>query len=320
MGLRGGIDLGGTKIQAVVVGDGNDVRGQARLPTPKDGGPDGVIAAMAGAVRTAAQEAKVETSALEGVGIGSPGEVNPDTGTITNAYNVVPDWDRTIEVGDILAQDLGTRIGLGNDVRVATTAEFELGAGKPYRSILGVFWGTGVGGGIILDGRPWRGRGAAGEIGHMVVRRKGARCTCGREGCMEAYSGRRAMELEARRRMKHGEKTHLFKIMERKNRTALTSGVWAEALEHHDDLATDLIERAIAALGAGIASAVNLLDVEAVVIGGGLGTRLGEPYAARIEKEMGPHLFVDARPPAVHLASLGDLGGAIGASLLVRRE
>jgi glucokinase len=320
MGLRGGIDLGGTKIQAVVVGDGNDVRGQARLPTPKDGGPDGVIAAMAGAVRTAAQEAKVETSALEGVGIGSPGEVNPDAGTITNAYNVVPDWNRTIEVGDILAKDIGTRIGLGNDVRVATTAEFELGAGKPYRSILGVFWGTGVGGGIILDGRPWRGRGAAGEIGHMVVRRKGARCTCGREGCMEAYSGRRAMELEARRRMKHGEKTHLFKIMERKNRTALTSGVWAEALEHHDDLATDLIERAIAALGTGIASAVNLLDVEAVVIGGGLGTRLGGPYVARIEKEMGPHLFVDARPPAVHVASLGDLGGAIGASLLVRPE
>jgi glucokinase len=135
---------------------------------------------------------------------------------------------------------------------------------------------------------------------------------------MEAYSGRRAMELEARRRVKHGEKTHLFKIMERKDRTALTSGVWAEALEHHDHLATDLIDRAIAALGAGIASAVNLLDVEAVVIGGGLGTRLGTPYAARIEQQMGPHLFVDARPPAVHVAELGDLGGAIGASLLVR--
>jgi len=319
VGLRGGIDLGGTKIQAVVVGDGNDVLGQARLPTPKDGGPDGVIAAMAGAVRTAAGQAKADTSALEGVGIGSPGEVNPDAGTITNAYNVVPDWNRTIEVGDLLARDLGTRIGLGNDVRVATTAEFELGAGKQYRSLLGVFWGTGVGGGIILDGKPWRGRGAAGEIGHMVVRRKGAKCTCGREGCMEAYSGRRAMELEARRRVKHGEKTHLFKIMERKNRIALTSGVWAEALEHHDEMATDLIDRAVAALAAGIASAVNLLDVEAVVIGGGLGTRLGEPYVTRIEQEMGPHLFVDSRPPAVHVAELGDLGGAIGASLLVRR-
>ena len=320
MGLRGGIDLGGTKIQAVIVDARNGVRGQARIPTPKDGGPDGVIAAMAEAIRTAAGEAKVETSALDGVGIGSPGEVDPSAGTVTNAYNVVADWNRTIQVGDLLAQQLGTRIGLGNDVRVATAAEFELGAGKPYRSLLGVFWGTGVGGGIILNGAAWRGRGAAGEIGHMVVRRNGARCTCGREGCMEAYSGRRAMELEARRRTKHGEKTALFRIMEKKGRTALTSGVWAEALEHDDDLATDLIDRAVAALGAGIASAVNLLDVEVVVIGGGLGTRLGESYVARIEQQMGPHLFVDSRPPAVRLAALGDLGGAIGASLLIKPE
>ena len=154
MGLRGGIDLGGTKIQAVVVGARNGARGQARIPTPKDGGPDGVIAAMAEAIRAAAEEAKVETSALDGVGIGSPGEVDTSAGTVTNAYNVVPDWNRTIQVGDILGKELGTRIGLGNDVRVATTAEFELGAGKPYCSLLGVFWGTGVGGGIILNGGP----------------------------------------------------------------------------------------------------------------------------------------------------------------------
>ena len=239
-------------------------------------------------------------------------------GTITNAYNVVPDWNRTIEVANMLAKELGTRIALGNDVRVATTAEFELGAGKPYSSLLGVFWGTGVGGGVILNGQAWRGRGAAGEIGHMVVRRKGAKCPCGREGCMEAYAGRKAMELEARRRHDAGEKTALFRLMEKKGRTALTSGVWADALEHGDTLAVDLIDRALAALGAGIASAVNLLDVEAVVIGGGLGTRLGDPYVTRIKEQMHPHLFVDSRPPAVHVAALGDLGGAIGAALLVK--
>ena len=106
--------------------------------------------------------------------------------------------------------------------------------------------------------------------------------------------------------------------MEKKGRTALTSGVWADALEHDDKLAVDLIDRALAALGAGIASAVNLLDVEAVVIGGGLGTRLGDPYVTRIKEQMHPHLFVDSRPPAVHVAALGDLGGAIGAALLVK--
>jgi glucokinase len=318
VGLRGGIDLGGTKIQAAVVDERTEVRGQERVPTPKDAGPDGVLRAMAGALRTAAEQAGVEPSALDGVGIGSPGDVDSEAGTITNAFNVVPDWNRTIEVGDLLQKELGTRIALGNDVRVATTAEYRLGAGKPYRSLLGVFWGTGVGGGVVLDGKPWRGRGAAGEIGHMVIRRNGARCTCGRVGCMEAYSGRRAMELEARQRHKNGEKTQLFKIMEKKGRVALTSGVWAAALDDGDKLAHDLIERAVHALGAGIASAVNLLDVEAVVIGGGLGTRLGAPYVERITTAMHPHLFVDARPPAVHLAGLGDLGGALGAALLVK--
>ena len=94
--------------------------------------------------------------------------------------------------------------------------------------------------------------------------------------------------------------------------------MWADALDDGDKLAVDLVDRALAALGAGIASAVNLLDVEAVVIGGGLGTRLGDPYVVRIKEQMHPHLFVDARPPAVHVAALGDLGGAIGAALLVK--
>ncbi len=318
MGLRGGIDLGGTKIQAAVVGPRNDVRGQERVPTPKDGGPDGVLRAMAKALRTAAEQAGVEPSALDGVGIGSPGDADDGKGTVTNAFNVVPDWNRTVDVRAALQKELGTPIALGNDVRVATAAEFRLGAGKPYRSLLGVFWGTGVGGGVILNGRPWFGRGAAGEIGHMVVRRNGAKCTCGRIGCMEAYAGRRAMELEARHRHKNGEKTQLFKIMEKKGRVALTSGVWADALDDGDKLTHELIDRAVHALGAGIASAVNLLDVEAVVIGGGLGSRLGDPYVRKIVDAMQPHLFVDSRPPAVHLAELGDLGGALGAALLVK--
>ena len=106
--------------------------------------------------------------------------------------------------------------------------------------------------------------------------------------------------------------------MEERGRTRLQSGVWARALKRKDPMAVELIDRAIAALGAGIASAVNLLDVEAVVIGGGLGTRLGEPYVKRIQNAMDPHLFVTERPPAVSVAALGDLGGAIGAALLVK--
>ena len=135
---------------------------------------------------------------------------------------------------------------------------------------------------------------------------------------MEAYAGRAAMETRARREVDKGAKTDLFKLMKDRGRTRLTSSVWWHAHQQSDPLATDLIDRAVAALGAGIASAVNLLDVEAVVIGGGLGVRFGQPFAERIATEMHPHLFNDSRPPAVRVAGLGDVGGAIGAALLAR--
>src|SRR5204862_3065398 len=136
-------------------------------------------------------------------------------------------------------------VSVGNDVGVATAAEAQLGAGRPYKSMLGVFWGTGVGGGLILNGEPWLGRGAAGEIGHVVVKRDGARCTCGRRGCMEAYAGRGSMELRARAKEKKGSKTALFEIMSDRGRDRLTSGVWARALDRGDDLAIELMDEAI---------------------------------------------------------------------------
>ncbi len=316
--LRGGIDLGGTKIEAIVVDAEHHVLGQTRRPTPTDGGPAKVAEQMAQALLEAAQAAGVAPMALLGVGVGSPGDVDNRTGAVSNARNL-PDWQQSFELGKALSGDLGTRVYVGNDVQVATDAEFALGAGKPYSSLLGVFWGTGVGGGLILNGEPWLGRGGAGEIGHMVVRRNGARCPCGRRGCMEAYAGRAAMEARARRRHEQGAKTDLFKLMSQRGRIRLTSSVWSRALEQHDPLAEALIDRAVKALGAGVASAVNLLDVEAVVIGGGLGVRFGQPMAERISTEMHPHLFNDTRPPAVRVAGLGDLSGGLGAALLVSR-
>jgi glucokinase len=315
--MRGGIDLGGTKIQAVIVDSRSKVHGEARLPTPSKGGPPDVVAAMVEALAQAARSAGLEVGELSGVGVGSPGAVDSEAGTVSGARNL-PGWgDEPYPMGSALEERTGVSVTLGNDVQVGVDAEFALGAARDHDSLLGVFWGTGVGGGIILRGKPWVGRGAAGEIGHVVVKRGGALCPCGRRGCMEAYAGRGAMEAKARDLVKRGHKTDLFKIMEKKGRTRLQSGIWARALDRGDPMAVKLIDRAVEALGAGIASAVNLLDVEVVVIGGGLGTRLGEPYVRRIEEQMGHHLFVPERPPAVRLAELGDLGGAIGAALLV---
>jgi len=316
--VRGGIDLGGTKIQCVVVDANHKVLGQARVPTPTDGGPPKVAEAMAGAMREAVGSAGLTgPSALAGVGVGSPGAVDEQAGTVSGAGNL-PDWAGSFALGPALSEALGTSVSLGNDVGVATDAELALGAGREVSSLIGVFWGTGVGAGIVLDRKPWLGRGAAGEIGHTVVKMGGRRCLCGRRGCVEAYSGRAAMEARARKLHATGKPTDLFKLMEKNDSTRLTSSIWAKALDRKDGLARELIEDAIEALGAGIASAVNLLDVEMIIIGGGLGVRLGQPYVKRIEGAMKPHLFVDDRPPLVRLAELGDLGGAIGASMLVK--
>ena len=322
MAIYGGIDLGGTKIQAAVVDEGadNTVLGANRDQTPLKGGPKAIAAKMAETLTAALAEAGLSVSDLAGVGVGSPGSVDDTKGTVSGAMNL-SDWASSFNLRKHLEKELGgTPVSLGNDVDLATDAEFQIGAAREYQTLLGVFWGTGVGGGLILDGKPWTGRGTAGEIGHMVVRINGARCGCGRRGCMEAYAGRGAMEARARRRVEQKEKTVLFEIMEERGRDRLSSGIWERALARDDQMALELLEDAVEALGAGVASAVNLLDPEAVVIGGGLGIRLGEEWVERIRKAMIPHLFVDEDPPAIMLAELGDLGGAHGGALLAARR
>jgi glucokinase len=313
--MRGGIDLGGTKIQAVVADERDSVAGEARRSTPRSGGPADVAAAMAEALGGAAKAAGVEVGELTGVGVGSPGIVDEAKGTVADARNL-PGWIEPFPLAETLASRFGVPVRIGNDVGTAVEGEAVLGAGRPFRTFLGLWWGTGVGGGIMVEKHRWLGRGAAGELGHMVIKLGGAKCTCGRRGCVEAYAGRASMERKARRDHKRGAKTRLFALMEEHRHDQLTSSVWQHALNEHDAYAEKMIERAIRALGAGAASAVNLIDVEAVVVGGGLGTRLGEQGVARIGEAMKPHLFFDDRPPEVRLTELGDLGGAICAARL----
>ena len=207
---------------------------------------------------------------------------------------------------------------VANDVEVAADAELELGAGRELRSFVAAWWGTGLGGSVVLERTRWRGNGAAGELGHMVVRLGGRVCPCGRRGCAEAYAGRAAMEERARRLHARGQKTELFELMEKAGRDRLTSGVWQRALEHRDPLARELIDDAYDAIAAVCASVVNLLDLDGIIVGGGLGSRFGEHAAGRIEEKMRPHIFNPTRHPRVLPAALGDDGGAIGAALLLR--
>jgi glucokinase len=311
--LTAGVDLGGTKIQTVVIRS-RRVVGQSRVSTPHTN-PADVVRAIAGTITTALHEAGAPRTELRAIGIGTPGEVDSETGTVAKASNL-PGMIGPFPLGPSvsrLVSRVPTRVD--NDVRVAVMGEYRRGAGRPYKNLLGVFLGTGVGGGLILEGRLRHGRGGAGEIGHMVVLDNGRACTCGRNGCLEAYAGRQSIENAARELMKKGRKTSLFEIMADRGRDRLTSGVIARALEKGDKVTVELIEQAVWALGIALASAQNLLDVEAVIVGGGLGDRLGEPFIERLKAAMQPHLFDD--PPDILGSELGDLSGAVGAAVTV---
>jgi glucokinase len=308
------VDVGGTKIQTVVVRDGTVV-GQTRVPTPQTGVAQDVIDAIAATVRESQRQAGA-AGTLRRIGIGTPGEIDAAAGVVMLAANV-PGFGGRVELGSLLSAALGgAEVVLDNDVRVAVLGEHTRGAGRPFRNMLGVWVGTGVGGGLILDGELHDGRGAAGEIGHTVVRPNGRTCSCGRKGCLEAYAGRARLEARARRLASRGHKTDLFKIMKARGQTRLSSGVYARALAKGDDLTGTLVEDAAWALGVGLASAQNLLDLEAIIVGGGLGDRLGQPFVDRIIHHMQPHLFTPESPPIVLPTELGDLSGAVGAAVL----
>jgi len=310
-----GVDLGGTKIQAVVVSAG-EVVGQSRHPTPNTNAAD-VVAEIVAAIHSALDAAGMTTPDLRAIGIGSPGSVDVATGHVSKARNVPGFMDDVALGPSVRAAFAGTPVLVDNDVRAAVMGEFRKGAGRPFRNFMGVFVGTGVGGGLILEGELRHGRGNAGEIGHTTVKPGGRRCGCLRLGCLEAYAGRMSIEQTARHRLEKGQKTKLFEIMERKGRDRVTSSVIADALDQDDRVTVELIDEAVEALGVALANAQNLLELEAIIVGGGLGDRLGEPFVRRVEQAMVGNLRFPEQPPLVLGTDLGDLSGAVGATVLI---
>ena len=311
-----GVDLGGTNIQVIVLAEDDERLGWAKMRTPLDGDRTNVLEVMDAAVNDALGDAGVALSDVAAIGVGTPGVVMD--GTVGGASNV-PGWDERFSLRTGLEQRLDRPVRVVNDVTAAATGEHRLGAGKGAENLLVIFVGTGVGGGLVLDGQPFEGAfGGAGEFGHTVVRMGGAVCPCGRRGCVEAYAGRRAMEHAVDRAVAAGVDTIVPTLIERKDRQRMTSGVVRDALAVGDPLMADLVDEAVDALGAGIASAVNLLDVERVVIGGGLADKLGTSFIHRVETAMRPSLFLVPSKVEVVAAELGDEGGALGAALVAR--
>jgi glucokinase len=304
-----GIDLGGTKIYAVVFNGGN-VLAEAKAKTPTQGGPLAVVDAMAAVVRDLGP-----VDDLAGVGVGAPGVIDPtDEGTVQQAPNL-PGWMEPFDVAGALSAALGgVPVAVDNDVNVGTLAEHRLGAGKGAENLLGVFVGTGIGAGVVLNGELRRGpTGAAGEIGHMVVRRGGRLCGCGGRGHLEAYAGRAAMERRARDLERKGRDTVLVDLAPGRR---MTSGVFVKALAAKDEVATELIDDAVGSLGVAIASSASLLDISLVVVGGGLADRMGPSFVKRVEQACRADVFPKNPELRIIPAALGDRGGSIGAALM----
>lgn len=303
-----GVDVGGTNIEVGIVDWDHRVIDRAKLDTPS-GGPDSVIAVIVELVESLSESPVA-------VGAGIPGVVHDgDVLTVPNLAN----WVDQVDLGGELERQLGVPVALGNDVNVGLLGEWIAGAARDVDNVLGVWMGTGIGGALILDGRPFNGsRGAAGEIGHMVVRPGGALCGCGRRGCVEAYAGRRSMAGVAAAMVEAGRQTSLFSIRDDERKDTLTSRVWARALDEADELAEQLFDMAIETLGIGVASVVNMVDVELVVIGGGLAEKLGQDLADRIEAAAAPWMLRPNPELTWVPAALGDDSGVVGAASLAR--
>lgn len=301
-----GVDLGGTKVLAAVV-EGGAVQASRKVATPGSG-----VAAVVDAI-VEAVESIGGAAAVDAVGIGAPGVVDVASGTVVRAPNL-PGFEHPVPLGTLVGERLGgLPVVVDNDVNAATLAEHRLGAGRGASDLLAAFVGTGVGGGLVLDGALRRGgNGLAGELGHVVVHEGGRRCGCGQRGHLEAYAGRAAMEAEARARHAAGAATAL---VERAGAKRMKSGVWAEAVAVGDAVALALLDDAVEALGAALASAAHLVDLELVVVGGGLAEKLGESFVGRIEQAARSRLFVPT-PLRVVPAELGDDAGVCGAALL----
>jgi glucokinase len=307
-----GVDLGGTNIRAAVFGHGMKILGRSERPTQAQEDADAVIGRIATCVREALDRASVAAEEVAGVGVGAAGLTDWRTGVVVLASNL--GW-RNVPLKERLEQDLdGLRVEVDKDTNAAALAEARLGAGREFRHFLYVTAGTGIGGGLILNGTLYRGAtGGAGDIGHVVVDPGGPLCGCGDHGCVEVFSSGAGMVNRAREMLGGGvEAASSAMTVE-----ALTAETIFEAAEVGDAVAAQVVERAGRALGLALADYVNINNPEAIVLGGGV-VRAGRAYTEPVEREL-RRRALPALGEIVRLVppGLGDDVGVAGAALLL---
>ena len=262
-----GVDIGGTKIAAALVDENGKILSREKYSTPEKAAPKEILENLVKLLYETLDKEHAAKNTVKGIGIGIPGIVDGEKNKIVATPNInLAGFPLAQEV----EKEFGAKTVLGNDVNLGLLGEQWLGCAKGARNVVGIFPGTGVGGAIIINGKIYLGaKGAAAEIGHMIIEANGPDCSCGNRGCLEALASRWAIERDIRHAIKKGEKTIVTELTDG-DLSRIKSKILKKALEEKDPLVTQVMEKAARALGAGCVSLIHLLNPELIVLGGGV--------------------------------------------------
>ncbi len=313
-----GVDLGGTKILSGIFDAQLQCVGRARVSTKAQRGVDEVIERIVRSVKDAVDECDLDLKQIKGLGLGAPGAVNPDTGRVIFAPNL--GWE-DVPLKKELEKQLDVPVFLENDCNIATLGIYETELKAKPRNVIGIFLGTGIGGGLILEGQPYSGfNRTAGEIGHMVLEVGGPKCSCGNKGCFEALASRSAIFRKITAAVKEGQKTLLTEMLG-PDLEDLRSGDLRKAIKRGDKFVEHVIEEAAEYTGIAVANLINLFNPEVVVIGGGLMEQLEDDMLAIIIETAQDYAMPGTTKGIEIVASkLSDDAGIMGGAVLARRN
>jgi len=307
-----GIDLGGTKILTAVANTQGEMLSRDHSITPASEGQQAVIKSILDSVGRTLDQAHIAAADLAAIGIGAPGLSNPETGILFTSPNL-PGW-KDVPLRDIIEKELGRKAFLINDGNAAAVGELYFGAGRGARNFIYITVSTGIGGGIIINGKIYTGStGTAGELGHIVINDKGPVCNCGNVGCWETLASGTALAREARHMVKKGAATSILKYANGKIEKINAEAIH-EAAQAGDKLANELIAQIAYYLGVGLANLINIFNPEAIVIGGGL-SNIGDMLLEPAFEEAGRRAFPQAyKAVSFAHAELGRNSGVLGAA------
>lgn len=314
-----GVDFGGTKVLAGVFSPQLKCIGKSKISTKAARGPEAVTERIARCIKDAVDECDLELSQVKGIGIGAPGAVDPESGTVILAPNV-EGW-KNIPLRKMLEKALGVPVFLENDGNVCALGVHAVELGGKPKHLVGIFIGTGIGAGLILDGKLYSGfNRTAGEIGHTVLDVTGPKCGCGSRGCFEALAGRQAIFRRIQGLVKDGEKTVLTEMLG-PELADMRSGDLRKALRRGDKLVEKVIEEAAEYIGIGVANVINMLSPEVVVLGGGVMDALEDEMMGIIVETAHQYSLTGAeKETEIVCSKLGDDAGITGAAVLAKRE